>query len=145
MIDHYRCAFASFTIDAEHALIFCHPPALSGFQLRILSPWDESEWTSPTAESWQGLRSHPSYVPPPSFASTLKASLGPSGGQPHSSALGSSIVLYGLTSVMGDLRSKDKVMMGMEGFAVEGRWKQIIGKALGASGSFSDLSPHYWD
>ncbi|KAL8286524.1 hypothetical protein RQP46_004541 [Phenoliferia psychrophenolica] len=127
-----RCAFTYFMIDSEHSTIFGHTRALSAFQVRLNLPWDEAEWTSPSAQAWQELRSQTSYVPPPSFATTMKNSLSPMGGHPPSSSLASCIIIYGLISVLGDLRAKDKVVMGVEGFAAESRWISVIGRALGS-------------
>lgn len=139
-----RIAFFAFILDAQHATMFRHIPALSSFQIHLQLPCDEDEWSAKTARDWVHLRRQrgkdPSY-----FIAALKASLNPDHTPPMSDkdSFPQFILLHGLMSVAYDLQWKQQTLLAApETSESISSWKDKI-KASYSKQSFIVPSPFY--
>lgn len=107
-----RIALFSFLLDAQHAIIFRHIPALSSFQVHLQLPCDEELWEAESSEVWQ-RECMKKKQEPPSFIAALKASLSPE----HCSSASTNdsfqqfVLLHGLMSVAYDLQWKQQTLL----------------------------------
>lgn len=106
-----RIALFSFLLDAQHAIVFRHIPALSSFQIHLQLPCEEPLWEAKNSKDWQAECSKRK-LERPSFITALKASLSP---EQDSSTINDSfqqfVLLHGLMSVAYDLQWKQQTLL----------------------------------
>lgn len=100
-----RAAFFAFIMDAQHASIFGHTPALSVSDLRLPLPCPDRLWDATTASRWKREQARPEEMP--EFLPTLRAVLAraplPSTFCPFSRF----IILHGLFSLAKHMESRE--------------------------------------
>lgn len=107
-----RISLFSFILDAQHATIFRHIPALSSFQIHLHLPCDEDEWEARSAQDWAAVRQN-KRGEPPYFIAALKASLTPEHAPPiaESDSFKHLVLLHGIMSVAYDLQWKQQALL----------------------------------
>lgn len=107
-----RISLFAFILDAQHATIFRHIPALSSFQIHLQLPCEEDEWEAKSAEAWTAIRQNKRREPP-YFIAALKASLTPGNDLPisESDSFQHFVLLHGLMSVAYDLQWKQQALL----------------------------------
>lgn len=108
-----RISFYSFVLDAQHATIFRHIPALSSFQIHLQLPCDDDEWEAKTAAEWSTIRQS-KRCEPPNFIAALKASLTPdhaTSAPLRDNGFKQFVLLHGLMSVAYDLQWKQQALL----------------------------------
>lgn len=107
-----RIALYSFILDAQHATIFRHIPALSAFQIHLQLPCDDDEWEAQSAADWSLIR-RDKRCNPPNFIAALKANMISDLSFPVGRAEGFKhfVLLHGLMSVAYDLQWKQQALL----------------------------------
>ncbi|KAK5944840.1 hypothetical protein PMZ80_002041 [Knufia obscura] len=146
-----RAAYFAFIMDAQHASVFGHVPALSVSDLRLPLPSSDAVWDANSASRWKRERNKSKADPP--FLQVLRALLArrplPSTLSPFSRF----IVLHGLFSITKHMQSRDIAASDVgagrpsEGAAFESSsnalgvpdWREALDRAI-ETWSFSLLS-----
>lgn len=134
-----RITLFLFILDAQHASLFRHVPALGAFQLQLEMPCPPAEWSADTAQAWSSVRVHPST--PPRFLSSLKACMSPGSRLQHLDSFSRLLLLHGLMSVAYDLRWRQhqSSLLSSSGDATRGRrpgddqhpnWREKLWRAM---------------
>lgn len=106
-----RIALFSFLLDAQHAIVFRHIPALSSFQIHLQLPCEERLWEAKNSKDWQ-IECSKTILERPSFLTALKASLSPEQDQSTiNDSFQQFVLLHGLMSVAYDLQWKQQTLL----------------------------------
>lgn len=136
-----RAAFFAFVMDAQHASLFGHVPALSVSDLRLPLPSSDALWEAPSASRWKRERSRHDKDAPP-FLQTLRALLGRRP-LPSISPFARFVVLHGLFSITKYMQARELTSMdvdadrasgdGLAGpteLAANGSWREVLDRAI---------------
>ena len=136
-----RVAYFAFIMDAQHASIFGHTPALSVSDVRLSLPCAEEVWESSTAARWK--RTMAKSEEPAEFLPMLRTLLSRQPIPPSSSPFARFILLHGLFSVTKHMQARDLTAsdVGTNRSHEEGsgsplstladdNWKEILDRAI---------------
>lgn len=100
-----RAAFFAFVMDAQHASIFGHTPALSVSDLRLPLPCPDRLWDASTASRWKREQARPEDVS--EFLPTLRAVLARAPLPSTFCAFSRFIILHGLFSLAKHMEARE--------------------------------------
>lgn len=100
-----RAAFYAFIMDAQHASIFGHTPALSVSDLRLPLPCPDRLWDAATASQWKQEQARPEEMP--EFLPTLRAVLARAPLPSTFSPFSRFIILHGLFSLAKHMEARE--------------------------------------
>ncbi|ETN46402.1 uncharacterized protein HMPREF1541_00586 [Cyphellophora europaea CBS 101466] len=100
-----RAAYFAFIMDAQHASIFGHTPALSVSDIRLPLPCPDRLWEATTASRWKREQARPEEMP--EFLPTLRAVLARSPLPSTFCAFSRFIILHGLFSLAKHMEARE--------------------------------------
>lgn len=100
-----RAAYFAFIMDAQHASIFGHTPALSVSDLRLPLPCSDRLWDANTASKWKREQARQEDMP--EFLPTLRAVLSRTPLSSAFCAFSRFIILHGLFSLAKHMESRE--------------------------------------
>jgi hypothetical protein len=151
-----RVAYFAFIMDAQHASIFGHTPALSVSDLRLPLTYAEETWDATTASKWK--RALSKHDEPLHFLPTLRSLLSRRPLPASCSPFSRFVLLHGLFSVMKYMQARDITAVDVAAdrssaeldgadseslvtphSSAEENWKEVLDRAID-TWSFSLLS-----
>ncbi|KAK5086725.1 hypothetical protein LTR05_003893 [Lithohypha guttulata] len=107
-----RAAYFAFIMDAQHASVFGHVPALSVSDLRLPLPSPDAMWDASSPSRWKTERNKT--VPEPSFLQVLRTLLARRPLPAALSPFARFVVLHGLFSVTKHMQYRDLATLDVD-------------------------------
>ena len=128
-----RVAFAAFTLDSMHAMMFGHSAKMVAHEMRLPLPCDEALWSATSAAEVARVQSslHSNGIRSITFLDALKKTL--NGQKVRTNPFGRTVIMAGLLSVSWHLNQRDLqasslgVVQTSEG---RGKWRTALLRAF---------------